>query len=144
MNLPMAKAAAGWVATAPDMVRFLTALDGSRGKKFLKEETIACMLAPPPPPLKPRSNGSYPGLGWPTVVSSPKGYGYFHDGNWFGMRTFMKRNPARGLNVVLLLNASVQADPIDQQIARDAAKEIQQFIEETKEFPRVDLFSEPG
>jgi N-acyl-D-amino-acid deacylase len=34
-----------WVASAPDLVRFLTALDGSRGKPFLKRQTTAQMLA---------------------------------------------------------------------------------------------------
>jgi CubicO group peptidase (beta-lactamase class C family) len=140
MNLPMAKAAAGWVATAPDMVRFLTALDGSRGKKFLKDETYASMVASPPPPLPARPNGNYPGLGWPTVVSTPKGFGYFHDGNWFGMRTLMKRNPSRGLNSVLLFNVSIQPDPIDNQIVLDAAREIQEQVEKIKDYPNVDLF----
>ena len=108
MSLPMAKAAAGWTASATDLARFLTALDGSRGKKLLKDGTYALMLAPPSPPLPARPDKSYPGLGWPAVVSTPKGYGYFQDGNWIGMRTFMKRNPIRGVNSVLLFNVSLK------------------------------------
>ena len=136
----MAKAAAGWVATAPDMARFLTALDGSRGKKFLKDETFASMVAPPSPPLPARPDKSYPGLGWPMVVSTPKGYGYFHDGNWFGMRTFMKHNPSREINSVLLFNISVKADPKDNQIILDAVRGIQEQMENIKTYPNVDLF----
>jgi CubicO group peptidase (beta-lactamase class C family) len=139
----MAKAAAGWTADATDMVRFMTALDGSRGKMFLKEGTYAAMVSPPVPPLPPRPNKSYPGLGWTAVIATPKGYGYFHDGNWFGMRTFMKRHSARGTNVVLLFNVSVQADSVDNQIMLDAAREVAEHVEKIKEFPKVDFFRAP-
>src|SRR5580692_8406226 len=52
-------AAGGWTMSAIDMVRFLTALDGSRGKPLLKEKTFEAMLAPPPPPLMPRADGTW-------------------------------------------------------------------------------------
>src|SRR5262245_30400412 len=57
-------AAGGWTASAVDMVRFLTALDGSRGKPFLEEKTFKQMIALPPPPLRVRDNGTHVGLGW--------------------------------------------------------------------------------
>jgi len=55
--------------SAIDLVRFMTALDGTRGKPLLNEKMHEAMLAPPPP-LKPRPNGTWPGLGWDSVVSN--------------------------------------------------------------------------
>jgi CubicO group peptidase (beta-lactamase class C family) len=124
-----------------DMVRFLTALDGSRGKKLLDEKTFAAMVAPPPAPVKKNPNGTYPGLGWPIVGPSGKGYGYVHDGKWTGTRTFMKCNPARGLNWALLFNVAMQPDPEDQRVALDAARECEAEVERAKSFPDVDLFA---
>jgi N-acyl-D-amino-acid deacylase len=140
MNLPMARAAAGWNASAVDMVRFLTAVDGSRGKKLLQDKTFAVMVAEPPPPVKARPNGTYPGLGWPFVGRSGKGHGYAHDGNWHGMRTFIKCNAAKGVNWALMFNVSMQPDPIDQGIIQDVAREFQEQIERTERFPDIDLF----
>jgi N-acyl-D-amino-acid deacylase len=143
MNVPMAQAAAGWTASAVDMVRFLTALDGSRGgKKALDEKTFAAMVAPPPPPLKKNPNGTYPGLGWPIVGPSGKSYGYVHDGKWHGTRTFMKSTPARGVNWAVLFNVAMQPDPTDQRVTVDAVREFQEQVERTKRFPDVDLFAE--
>src|SRR5439155_25987862 len=68
-------AAGGWVAPAVDMVRFLTALDDSRGKPLLGEKTIKQMSDLAPAPLKPRENGAYAGLGWDSVIRNEKGYG---------------------------------------------------------------------
>ncbi len=142
MSLPMARAAAGWHASGADVVRFLTALDGSRGKKLLKDATYQLMVAAPPAPLKVRPNGTYPGLGWPTVFASPKGPGYAQDGNWYGMRTFMKCNPARGVNWALLFNVTMQPDPIDGRITLDAVREVQERIDGLERYPEVDLFKE--
>jgi CubicO group peptidase (beta-lactamase class C family) len=140
MNIPMARAAGGWCASAPDLVRLLTALDGSRGKKLLKDQTYRLMVASPPAPLKARSNGTYPGLGWPNVFPTPRGPGYAQDGSWHGMRTFLKCNPAKGLNWALLFNVSMQPDPVDAQIVRGAAREVQEQVERLDRYPAVDLF----
>jgi CubicO group peptidase (beta-lactamase class C family) len=142
MSLPMARAAAGWCASPVDMVRFLTALDGSRVKKVLKDETFESMVAPPPPPLKKNQNGTYPGLGWPIVGPSGKGYGYVHDGNWPGTRAFMKCNASKGLNWALLFNVSMHPDPIDQGIVTEAARALQETLESTERFPDLDLFAD--
>src|SRR5262249_22656111 len=124
-----------------DMVRLLTSLDGSRGKPFLKDKTMQLLLAPPPPPLKVNPDGSHPGLGFPTVVSGPKGFGYFQDGNWHGMRAFMKRTP-QGVNMMLAFNASMQPDLVDAKIAQAALQEIRSTVERIKQYPKVDLFKD--
>ena len=84
-------AAGGWTMSAIDLVRFMTALDGTRGTPLLKGKAFEAMLAAPPPPLKPRPDGTYVGLGWDAALRTPAGFGFFKDGSWIGMRTFMKR-----------------------------------------------------
>src|SRR5262249_19053820 len=135
------RAAAGWSASPVDLVRLLTALDGSRGKAILHEKTLKMLLAPPPPPLKANKDGSHPGLGFPSVHDGPDGFGYFQDGNWHGMRAFLKRTP-KGVNWVLAFNASMQPDLLDAKIGQAALQEIRETVERTKEFPKVDLFKE--
>jgi N-acyl-D-amino-acid deacylase len=134
-------AAGGWTASAVDMIRFLTALDGSNGKPFLSDKVFRQMVELPPPPLKARANGTHVGLGWDSVVLPGKEFGYFKDGSWFGMRCFMKRLPT-GVNWVLLFNASMQPDVLDTQIAQDAVKQARDELDRLEKFPNVDLFPE--
>jgi N-acyl-D-amino-acid deacylase len=134
-------AAGGWAASAVDLVRVLAALDGSRGTPLLNEKTFRQMIELPPAPLGPRPNGTHVGLGWDSVILTDKGFGYYKDGSWFGMRAFMKRKPS-GVNAVLLFNASMNPDTVDTQIAADAVKEVREALERQQAFPAVDLFPE--
>jgi N-acyl-D-amino-acid deacylase len=139
LRLPMIEAAGGWSSTAQDLVRMLTALDGSRGKPFLKKETYRTMMEPPPGGNR-RANGVYCGLGFHSVLDLPDGsFEYFQDGSYQGMRAFMKRN-AKGANLVLLFNASMNPDPVDAAVVRDALHEVRAHIEQHKTIPDVDFF----
>ena len=61
----------------------MTAIDGSRtGKPFLGKEVMTQMLAPPPAPLTPKTDGSYFGLGWDTVARGKADHGYMKGGAW--------------------------------------------------------------
>ncbi|MCC6315700.1 MAG: beta-lactamase family protein, partial [Thermomicrobiales bacterium] len=56
----------GWLASAADLVRFATAVDGQRGAALLSPEMVRTMLTTPRPKADPGS-GSVPvaaGLGW--------------------------------------------------------------------------------
>jgi CubicO group peptidase (beta-lactamase class C family) len=138
LQLPMADAAGGWSASVLDMIRFLTALDGSRGKRLLSAKAWQQMLDPPPPPLQPRANGTYFGLGWDSVIRADSGPGYFKDGSFYGMRSFMKHTPA-GVSWVLLFNASMQPDAIDTDLITQAVREVREVVE-TAKHPDIDLF----
>jgi CubicO group peptidase (beta-lactamase class C family) len=141
MRLPMIDSAGGWLASAVDMARFLTNLDGSRGEPVLGEKARAWMVEAPPAPLKPRENGSYYGLGWDTVLTEDKSVGYFKDGSYQGIRTYMKRLPI-GVNWALLFNASMELDGVDSQLAASAIREVQKRIESLEKHPEVDLFKD--
>jgi N-acyl-D-amino-acid deacylase len=141
MDMPMVQGAGGWCASAVDLVRVLTALDGSRGKALLSPATMNLMLAPPPPPLKVKADGTFNALGWPAARMGPQGFGYAHDGNFHGMRTFMKRS-IRGVNFALLFNVSTQPDPVDAQMITHAVQETRTTIEAMERFPDIDLFGQ--
>jgi CubicO group peptidase (beta-lactamase class C family) len=134
-----ADAAGGWTMSAIDLVRFMTALDGSRGPRLLKEDTLKEMLAKPPPPLRPLPNGTYPGLGWDSVSHTEAGYGFYKDGSWIGMRAYMKRSPS-GVCSALLFNASMNMDALDKMMVADAVKRAWDAVEKEGKLPRTDLF----
>jgi N-acyl-D-amino-acid deacylase len=141
MRLPLADATGGWIASAVDLARFLTNLEGSRGEAVLKEKTWQSMLLPPPPPLKPRPDGTYFGLGWDSVQVKDTAVAYFKNGSNPGMRTFMK-HLANGVNWVLLYNASMEFDPVDMQMLASTVQEVHQLVENLGKYPDIDLFKE--
>jgi hypothetical protein len=99
------------------------------------------MLDPPPEPIKPRPNGTWFGLGWDAVVRTDKTFGYFKDGSYQGMRTYMKRLPT-GVSWALLYNASMEFDPQDMQTAASTVQEVRQLIEGLGKYPDIDLFKD--
>jgi CubicO group peptidase (beta-lactamase class C family) len=141
LDLPMIKAAGGWSASPVDMVRLLTALDGSRGQPLLQEKTRQLMLTPPPPPLGVGPKGVFPGLGFESAYVGKDGYAYFQDGSWHGMRTFLKRSP-HGINWVIAFNASMQPDLLDRQVVTTAVQDLKAAVERIKDYPKVDYFGE--
>src|SRR5262249_26261237 len=116
-------------------------LDGSRGTPILGEKARKWMLELPPAPLKPRPDNTYVGLGWDSVVTEGKTFGYFKEGSYQGMRTFMKRLP-NGINWVLLYNATLEFDPQDAQTISGAMHAVRQLVEKIEKYPDVDLFDE--
>jgi hypothetical protein len=112
MRVPMVDAAGGWSGSVVDLARFLASLDGSLGEPVLCEMVRGWMMEVPTAPLKPRPDGTHFGLGWDSVIRDGRTFGYFKDGSYQGMRTFMKRLPT-GVNWVLLYNAGMDFDPLD-------------------------------
>jgi N-acyl-D-amino-acid deacylase len=141
LQLPMIKAAGGWTGSTIDMVRLLCALDGSHNGPLLKEAMAQQMFAPPPAPLGAKKDGTYPGLGFELVASAGDSFTYLQDGNYHGMRAFMKRSP-RGINWALIFNASMQPDLIDRQIASAALQEVRDAVERIEADPNTDFFKE--
>jgi CubicO group peptidase (beta-lactamase class C family) len=139
--MPMLNATGGWSASVVDLVRFHTNLDGSRGEPVLSEKMRKVMLEPPPAPIKPRSDGSYFGLGWDGVVLKDGTFSYYKEGSYQGMRTFTKRMPT-GVNWALLYNASMEFDPQDRQVAASTVSEVRQLVEGLGKYPDIDLFKD--
>jgi N-acyl-D-amino-acid deacylase len=66
---------AGWIASPIDLLRFLTAVDGSRSPSFLDKQTVRLMVSRPSPPLWV-GTPTYYALGW---LVRPVG----EDSNWW-------------------------------------------------------------
>jgi N-acyl-D-amino-acid deacylase len=141
LEMPMLDATGGWLASPLDMIRFLTALDGSRGKPLLNEKMRRLMLEPPPKPVQPNEDGTYVGLGWDQVAVKDKNFGYLKGGSIPGERTAIKRR-LDGVNWVLLFNASMEFDPQDVDHLSRGLKEVLQRIDRLDKFPDVDLFKD--
>ena len=141
MLLPMVDATGGWSASAVDMVRFLTNMDGSRGTPVLEAKTRQLMVELPPAPLMPAPNGVFTGLGWDSVQVQGKSFTVFKDGSYQGMRTFMKRLPT-GVCWCLMYNASMDFDSLDSQIASTAVHDVRRLVEGMEKYPKIDLFKE--
>jgi N-acyl-D-amino-acid deacylase len=141
LELPMIDASGGWYGSALDMIRFMTALDGSRGKPLLEEKTRRLMIEPPPRPAQPFPDGTHVGLGWDQVQIKERSFGYQKGGSNPGERAFMKRR-FDGINWVLLFNASMEFDPQDVDHLGGALKEILQQIDRLDKYPEVDLFKD--
>jgi N-acyl-D-amino-acid deacylase len=140
--MPWTNASGGWESSALDLAKMLTGIEGSRGEKpFLTDEVMGQMLASPPPPLRPRPDGTHQGLGWDTVQRYPAGFGFAKGGSWTGIRTSIKRS-ADGMCTIVLYNGSIELDPVDQQIRHDVVKEILDHAQRVKNWPKVDFFKE--
>jgi CubicO group peptidase (beta-lactamase class C family) len=132
-----------WLASGIDVVRFLTALDGSRGQPILSREAVAAMLSPPAPPLHPKPNGSHNGLGWDVVQPVGEGYSYNKNGGIPGISTFMEHR-ANGVDFFVGFNGSSKT--VDEEEAGTAHPDgppyiaIKRAIERTYTWPSVDYF----
>jgi N-acyl-D-amino-acid deacylase len=138
---PVADAAGSWVGSAVDMTRFLSALDGSRGKPLLSDAMLKEMLAEPIDPLKPREGGTWFGLGWDLVRKTPKGKGYWKDGLLPGTRTFMGRHPS-GFCWVMLFNSGEGLTVKEVAAELDPRRDIEASVHGTKVWPDVDYFKD--
>jgi CubicO group peptidase (beta-lactamase class C family) len=142
-HLPITMASGGWLAAPSDMVLFLTALDGTRGSRFLSERMSQAMTAVPAAPIKPRPNGSHPGLGWDQVRPTPQGVSYQKNGGLLGVRAFLKHN-ADGTDWAFCFNGGAGGeDGGPSGVLPVAVKAIEGAMQIIKKWPSIDLFEHP-
>jgi CubicO group peptidase (beta-lactamase class C family) len=130
-------ASSGWIASAPDMMRFVTAMDGlSSRPDFLSPQSMAAMIAHPPAPLWP--NGAYwYGMGW-NVGPVDGDAIWWHGGSLPGTTTLLVR-AYNGISWVALFNARnvSSAGSFDNEL--DAT--LWKAVGAVHSWPSVDLFS---
>jgi len=150
----------GWVASAVDLARLMTGLDGTRtGQPWLGLETTRAMLTRWPG-VELRPNGSYFGLGWDRVTPPAGGPGgeaadgaaylrpfeFGKDGAVTGISTWVEHLPLPGgqspdgasLVWALLLNISAmheESPPIPA-----IAREVTEMLRAVAQWPDVDYF----
>lgn len=124
----------GWIASAVDLVRFVTAIDGQRGKRLLSPASVKQMLAGPKPRVSKDAAVHY-GLGWNV---RPKGddANWWHTGSIPGTNTLLVRGH-NGLCWAVLFNAR----PKELRTLRTALdRGLWQASREVKKWPQHDLF----
>ncbi len=115
-NPRMALASGGWQASAVDMARVMTAIDGSRtGTPFLSPPLMQAMLEPAQGIQHPPDH--WMGLGWDHVqkFTTPGGdrYEWGKDGGLDGIQTYVE-HLAIGANYALLFNSAPAGGPAEQ------------------------------
>jgi CubicO group peptidase (beta-lactamase class C family) len=133
---PLRGGGGSWLASSVDAVRFLCALDGSRGELALSQRSVRQMLSRLPT-VRPHRDGSYTGLGWDVVQPTDGGFLYHKNGGVPGIATYMEHRPD-GVNWALFFNASPGAGSAEK--AGAWRRPIQEAIARTERWPDVDLF----
>ena len=123
----------GWVGSAVDLVRFVTALDGSKYPTVLEPETVDLMLSRPRPQL--RDTPYYYGLGW-SVRPVGDAKTWWHVGSQPGTTALIVR-AHHGLTWAALFN-------LRPQNRQEAQSELDQLLwratREVTTWPTHDLF----
>ncbi|MSR32609.1 MAG: class A beta-lactamase-related serine hydrolase [Gemmataceae bacterium] len=111
----------GWIATAPDLVRFATAMNAGAKPRVLKKESVEQMFAPPlgkreaGPDGKP--NPVYYALGWNVrQVAGHDKINTWHTGLLQGTSTLLVRRHD-GMTWAILFNGSFEMGPGKKQPA---------------------------
>ncbi len=142
-HLPITMASGGWLATPRAMVRFLTALDGSRGSRILSEKTYRLMTAPPPPPVQPREDGSHFGMGWDQVQKTPRGFSYRKNGGLFGVHSWIAHRDD-GIDWALFWNGGRQTEDGTEPAPKEFIGRVEEVLMNIKSWPTVDFYEQRG
>jgi CubicO group peptidase (beta-lactamase class C family) len=118
--------AGAWIATAPDLMRLLLAVDGfSTRPDILNNESIHIMTD--------NSNGYAP-IGWKTTIFNGT---WWRTGSFPGSAGMMKRQ-SDGISWVVLLNSSAWNGP---EIYSYMNNMMYRVISQIEEWPKYDLFN---
>lgn len=125
-NISLLGAAGGWIASPPELAKFLASVDGSPGlTDILSIESIEKMT-------KPNRRGFHP-LGW----RGTNKYGnWWRTGSMPGTAAMMKRK-ANGISWVFLSNTSSWKGPIFNS---DIDRFMEQITKKVSSWPNHDLF----
>ncbi len=131
------KANSSWLASSVDVMRFMTAIDGSRSKDFLSQRSINQMFRFPPPPYQSKNKSRHFGLGWDMVERSPEGVHYSKNGGLAGTATWMEHFP-NGVNLTILFNSTVKGKEEDGP--RQWRAPIREAVQNIKKWPNSNFF----
>jgi CubicO group peptidase (beta-lactamase class C family) len=88
-NLEAMDSHGGWIASAPDLLNFVNAIDGRRGKPLLTKASIAELTSRPEPPL-PQDKAVWYGLGF-NIRPAGRDANWWHSGSLPGTTTLLVR-----------------------------------------------------
>lgn len=115
--VPLDPSFGNWMASSVDMVKVLTAIDGTRCQPPISPAAYQAMLAPLPPPMVNRPNGSHYGLGLDAVKVTQKGVFYTKNGGKPGAHTQIEHLP-NNVDYAVMFNGGAdqngaRANPLD-------------------------------
>lgn len=137
--VPLMPSFGNWMASAVDMVKFLTAIDGTR-MQGISPQSFCEMMAPLPPPMQNRKNGSHYGLGLDAVRPMPNGIFFTKNGAKAGVHAQIQHLP-NGVDFCLLMNGGAAPDGKRANPLSPALKQIEQVLLNTSKWPQGDLFA---
>ncbi|MBN1132705.1 MAG: beta-lactamase family protein [Bacteroidales bacterium] len=125
-NIELLGPAGGWVASAPELIKLITAIDGCQGHPdILKPETLNMMIDP---------NLSGEGLfGW----RGSDQYGNWWRTGYFGGSSALVMRQEGGINWVIMMNTSTNKQ---SGIHRYVSGMMFSTVSKIKEWPDIDLF----
>ena len=123
----------GWIASAVDLVRLVSALDGSRPPSLLLPETVDLMLSRHDPPL--RNTSWYYAMGW-TVRPVGGSLRWLHGGSLPGAASQIRRTHD-GVTWALLFNSKAEQHSDFQS---DRVRLMRDAIDSITTWPSHDLF----
>jgi len=126
-NIELLGPAGGWVASAPELIKFLTAIDGFPGQPdILKEETVQLMTDP-----------EFSGMGLFGWRGSDKYGNWWRTGYLTGSTALMVRQQD-GLDWVVMINTSTYKH---SRIQRYVSGMMFGAVNRVRDWPSIDLFS---
>lgn len=139
-TVPLMPDFGNWMASSVDMVKLLTAIDGSR-MPGISQDSFNQMIAPLPPPMQNNSNGSHFGLGLDTVRMTPEGVTYSKNGGKPGVHAQIIHLPNH-TDFCLMLNGGSSPDDPNANPMGSTVKAIRAVLNNVNEWPQVDMFQE--
>jgi N-acyl-D-amino-acid deacylase len=140
-NVESYEAHGGWVASAPDLLRFACAFDTPASSPLLKAESIRTMFARPEKPVGHDSKGkplqSYYACGWSVVEVAPGKLNTFHTGYTAGVNSLLVRR-FDGLNWAVLFNTEKNSK--GEQLTGLIDGKLHEAADAVKKWPEGDLF----
>lgn len=135
---PAVRLVHNWLATPTDLVRFLTAVSGTRGTSFLSPRMYRQMVAPPPPPIEMKPGGKHVGLGWDSVRNTPQGDRFSKNGGKAGVSAWAEHFPD-GVDWAFMINTT-RTNKEEPNPAREIIRRVGQAIEARRQWSAGDLF----
>jgi len=138
--LRAAGAAGGWIASAQDLVRFGTAIDGQHGRALLKPETFRLMMETPVPSSKAADGAQESvGLCW-TVARRMNGIDFWHTGAIKDSNAGWLVRTSEGITLAFMFN-SVGPDVVSFLL--EVVPAMHDLIKEHQVWPGNDLWAAP-
>lgn len=131
----------GWIASAPDLVRFASAFDRPDMAKLLGRAGVAAMFSRPVGLAgfnqKGKARDVYYGLGWQVRVLEEDAINFWHTGALDGTATILVHRSDR-LTWAVLFNQ--RTDPRGEYLAGAIDGEVHDAADQVQRWPKGDLF----